>query len=89
MKYVLRRYHIDPRIQTRSPAYRGHKTLGTTPLADERLAQTGQGHPGRPIFYRFDPGSLWRVASTAPFIGIQATQRSNWYSKQVNQTLFY
>ncbi|CAI9001039.1 hypothetical protein EMIT0P74_90274 [Pseudomonas sp. IT-P74] len=28
-------------------------------------------------------------AQKAPSIGIQTTQRSNWYSKQVDQTIIY
>lgn len=50
MKYVLQRYHIDPRNQLRSPADRGQKSQGTAPLADERQTQLGPGRPGRPIF---------------------------------------
>lgn len=42
------------------------------------------------LLYRFSHDSfLGAVLKKAPSIGIQATQRSNWYSKQVDQKIIY
>ncbi len=45
------------------------------------------GDLGSYIFIDLTTIRSWRVALTAPSLGIQATQRSNWYPKQVNQII--
>jgi len=42
------------------------------------------------LLYRFGPDSFFGDGSQkAPSIGIQTTQSSNWYSKQVEQKIIY